>query len=274
MHNQRTAFTLVELLVVIAIIGILVSLLLPAVQNARESARRVSCENKLAQLANAMQQYLAANETLPSGTVANSGPIENLPQGLDQSWTIFLLPYLDELVAFEKIDLTASVYDKGQASVRDHPIPVLICPSDWSTNPLPSSNYAGCHHHLESPIDTDNLGVLFLNSHIGRADITDGQRYTFLLGEKKGEPTDLGWLSGTRATLRNTGGLLNLTVDPTVISGDPLYVGGFSSAHPNGAQFAYCDGSVSLITDQVDLDVYQHMANRADGELIDLDILR
>ncbi len=221
-----------------------------------------------------MQEYSLANESLPSGSIADRGPIQNLPQGRDQSWTIFLLPYLDEQVAFEHINLTASVYDKSQASVRDHAIPVLLCPSLGNRGLLPMSDYAGCHHHLEAPIDGDNMGVLFLNSHIRRDEITDGQRYTFLLGEKISVATDLGWMSGTRATLRNTGTPLNQQVDPAVFSGNPLLVGGFGSAHPNGGQFAYCDGSVSLITDQVDVNIYQHMANRADGELIDLDALR
>ena len=80
---------------------------------------------------------------------------------------------------------------------------------------LPASNYAGCHHDVEAPIDADNHGVLFLNSHISGDDIPDGAAHTIFIGEKIVADDDLGWMSGTRATLRNTGLRINWRAGPS-----------------------------------------------------------
>ncbi len=90
------AFTLVELLVVIAIIGILIALLLPAVQSAREAARRASCMNNLTQLGLALSNYEMANGALPPGTTESKGPIHNIAQGVHISWLVQILPFIEE----------------------------------------------------------------------------------------------------------------------------------------------------------------------------------
>ena len=95
-RHHPTAFTLVELLVVIAIIGILVALLLPAIQASRESARRASCTNNMSQLILAVHDYEAAHEFYPAGTVNPTGPIQNLPNGHHISWIVRILPYIEE----------------------------------------------------------------------------------------------------------------------------------------------------------------------------------
>jgi hypothetical protein len=138
-------------------------------------------------------------------------------------------------------------------------------------------NYAACHHDVEAPIDQDNNGVMFLNSAVPIRDISDGTTHTIFVGEKAIEEDDLGWMSGTRATLRNTGGNPNLNMPvrgaidggPAQAAGDPLlYVGGFSSYHPGGAQFMIGDGSVRFISETIDQLVYQQLGNRADGKLM------
>jgi prepilin-type processing-associated H-X9-DG protein len=144
------------------------------------------------------------------------------------------------------------------------------------------SSYAGCHNGVEAPIDATNNGVLFLNSHITTRDIPDGSSFTLLAGEKILGKTDLGWMSGTRATLRNTGTLVNGTPEPGVEgrrrppvdpaqaqAPNPLYVGGFSSQHPGGANFALVDGSVRFYSETVDRSVFESLGNRADGKLMD-----
>ena len=95
-YERRTAFTLVELLVVIAIIGILVALLLPAVQAAREAARRISCTNNLTQLILAVQNYEMSYRAYPPGTLEEKGPIVNEAKGYHHNWVSRLLPYIEK----------------------------------------------------------------------------------------------------------------------------------------------------------------------------------
>src|SRR5829696_5495312 len=109
-RRHPNAFTLVELLVVIAIIGILVSLLLPAIQASRESARRASCTNKMSQLILGVHDYESAHEFYPAGTVNPAGPIQNLPNGQHLSWIVRVLPYVEEKVLYESIDTSLSAY--------------------------------------------------------------------------------------------------------------------------------------------------------------------
>ncbi len=215
--KERRGFTLVELLVVIAIIGILIALLLPAIQAAREAARRAKCLNNLAQFGVALHNYQAAYGHLPVGVIDSApGPIQSTPTGQHVSWTIQLLPYIEEEVTYDHVDQASGVYHKNSAPARAVSIGLFRCPSYMGDSMLESgaawvSNYAGCHNHFESPIDDDNTGVFFLNSRISDKDIADGMTHTIFIGEKLADPTDLGWMSGTRATLRNTGTLLSMT---------------------------------------------------------------
>lgn len=293
--RSPTGFTLVELLVVIAIIGVLIALLLPAVQAAREAARRTHCRNNLMQVSIALQNYISAFETLPPGTVNPTGPIQNLPNGHHMSWIAQILPQLDEMRLYTHIDFTKSAYDKANDPVAKIEIPVLICPSFAGSSVNLSgralSNYAGCHNDVEAPIDVTNNGVLFLNSRIRPHDITDGMAHTVFVGEKMHDESDLGWMSGTNATLRNMGMFATTTpappatvgatppaddqadsqpADPSanaVSPGHPLFVGGFSSPHPGGAHFVMGDGSVQFIMFGLPAELLQDYGNRASGKL-------
>jgi prepilin-type N-terminal cleavage/methylation domain-containing protein len=204
----RRAFTLVELLVVIAIIGVLVALLLPAIQAAREAARRSSCANSVRQLVVGLHHYEFAQEHFPSGVVNPRGPVRNLPEGNHMSWIAHALPELGEAERYRQIDFARGAYDKRNNPMRQLGIGLLICPSLDARGPV--SCYAGVHHHVEAPINDDNRGMLFLNSKVTFDDIRDGSAYTLLVGEKFPRGiTDLGWMSGTPATLRNTGAPVN-----------------------------------------------------------------
>jgi prepilin-type N-terminal cleavage/methylation domain-containing protein/prepilin-type processing-associated H-X9-DG protein len=206
--SKWSGFTLVELLVVIAIIGILIAFLLPAIQASRESARRVSCTNNIRQLIVAVHDYEMAHEHYPEGTVDAAGPIRNLPKGQHISWIARILPYLEEGALYSSIDLSLSAYHYKNDRARQATIELLMCPS----SPLgswPCTNYAGCHHDVEAPIDADNHGVFFLNSRVTRDDLKDGAAHTLFIGEKFPDDFDLGWISGTSSTLRNTGSPLN-----------------------------------------------------------------
>lgn len=210
------AFTLVELLVVIAIIGILVGLLLPAIQSAREAARRMQCMNNMAQQGIAFHNFELSYGTLPSGVTNPAGPIRYEATGEHTSWTIRILPFLELLRLREIYDSEKGVYAPENRPLFSHAPAIYLCPSDGysyhtshrATNfsgggSRPSSNYAGSSNSIEKPIDLDNDGVLFLNSHLPYDDILDGTSHTLLISEKRYNNDLLGWMSGTRDTLRN-----------------------------------------------------------------------
>lgn len=208
MNTKHRAFTLVELLVVIAIIGILVALLLPAVQAAREAARRSSCTNNVRQLVLGIHNYELAFDHLPVGTTNDTGPIENKPPGHHMSWIARTLPYIGEQNRAVHLDMKLSAYHMLNDPVRQTWFSILMCPS-YPGMAEPVSIYAACHNDREAPIDEDNNGSFILNRKLTLEDIKDGATYTIFVGEKFVDEYDLGWLSGTPATLRNAGFAIN-----------------------------------------------------------------
>ena len=253
-------------------------------QAAREAARRATCLNNMAQMGLAVYNYEMAFEVLPPGVVNPDGPIQNVPEKYHVGWMVQILPYIEETVAFERFDFHGGAYSQESAQVRAHVSETYLCPSsDWSSivNPNKSrlipSHYAGCHHDVEAPIDVDNHGTLFLNSHVRYRDITDGTTKTILVGEKPIDPDDLGWVSGTRSTLRNGGSFIERNSrwvvaealpGPETEPADPQKVGGFGSVHPGGANFLFAAGSTRFLPESIDLEILRYQAHRSDGELI------
>lgn len=285
-HSKRRplrAFTLVELLVVIAIIGILVGLLLPAVQAAREAARRCQCLNNLAQLGLAVHNHEFNTEHLPSGVINPDGPIRNEPIGQHVSWIVQILPYLEQSALYQHFDQEAGAYAPANLDARRVWVPTLQCPSspigpdvhDPENSSVGLSMYAACHNDREAPIDEDNNGVMFLNSRLRFSEIRDGSSQTIFIGEMDPRPNSLGWASGTRATLRNTSSLQQLSYQtnpgapqrPAEAPGS-LTVGGFGSFHTGGSNFTFGDGSVRFLSLSIDPAVFRKLGNRADGELL------
>lgn len=239
------AFTLVELLVVIAIIGILVALLLPAVQAAREAARRMQCQSQVKNIALALHNYNSANGVFPPSAVTNSpacdpndpgkrpdpsGTLKFARPCSGPSWTVQILPYLEENAIFDQMDLSepfAVLADQALAETcgpSPNYIPQLStvglfhCPTD----PYPSqqatlNSYSACQGG--GPVVTQttgfdpkytsactaqptavgratyNNGIFFANSKIGTAKIVDGTSQTILLGENR-----LHYLNGEHST--------------------------------------------------------------------------
>jgi prepilin-type N-terminal cleavage/methylation domain-containing protein/prepilin-type processing-associated H-X9-DG protein len=318
-RRPRNGFTLVELMVVVGIISVLIALLLPAVQSAREGARRAQCINNLVQIGVALRNYESTHNVYPPGVVNPAGPVVSLPKGYHHGWITQILPFLQQGNAFRKVDFGVGVYDAQNSTLRGVAISSLMCPSDpgpgrgmsWgagypgSLNLVPAqSSYAACHHDVEAPIDAGNHGVFYLNSRIRDDDVTDGLSTTIFVGEMQSKPATLGWMSGTRATLRNTGSPINkprpelgvlLPVNAEASTDDAeateresesvaggmvsarelaaaaRIVGGYSSYHSGGANFLFGDGSVRFITDRADPNLFRHLGHRADGELVSSD---
>jgi len=325
---RRRAFTLVELLVVIAIIGVLVALLLPAVQQAREAARRMQCANHLGQLIIAVNHYEMAHSVYPAGTIDAKGPILNARLGYHHNWLVQSLPYMEQKNVWNAVDIKQSIYHAKNGPVQKLALPGLNCPSSIGGPPM--TDYAACHHDVEASIDVKDNGVFFLNSRVRYRDITDGSSNTIFLGEKITDAWDMEWCSGTRATLRNTGWGINqftlrggglpggssgapydgksgppgLKFDPLDVPGlqsdrepmelgtaipgagspsavdgkgakgsvaanfgNPSFVGGFGSSHPQVALFAFGDGSIHALSQSISLTALQQLGHRADGKL-------
>jgi prepilin-type processing-associated H-X9-DG protein/prepilin-type N-terminal cleavage/methylation domain-containing protein len=286
--TRRSGFTFVELIFVMSIIVILIAMLLPAVQSARESARRAQCANNLMQLGIAMGSYASTHSVLPPGVVNQTGPIENLPRGYHHSWVVQILPFIGCQNIYSHFDLNKSVYDAANDTVALVSIGTLHCPS----NPYHSSvQYAGCHHDVQSAIADDNHGVLYLNSRVRFDLISDGLAQTILIGDNSRDGPNLGWVSGTRSTLRNTGAPVSNRaynksfvfpldrtelfeyIDSMAETGEwPVdLTGGFSSFHSDTCNFLFCDGSVRLLKNSIDGRIYRFLGNRADGEMIGAD---
>ena len=288
-RNRRTqsGFTLIELLVVIAIIAILIALLLPAVQQAREAARRTQCKNNLMQLGLAIHNYDMSFEMLPPGTVNAEGPIVNVPEGYHMSWIVQILPMFEQSQVFRNVDFGEGAYSAANDKVRSMQIPSLSCPSDYKANynisnvgAVVASSYAGSFGGTDVPIDDENNGLLFRNSSITFEQIRDGASNTIVIGEKihPRNSQDLGWMSGTSATLRHTGVAINggwdviqyfsrTSTEPTTAP-SPTATGGFSSLHTGGANFLLGDGSVRFLSEHIGQDILSYLGNREDMELL------
>ena len=278
--RRRSGFTLIELLVVIAIIAVLIALLLPAVQQAREAARRASCKNNLCQIGLAIHNYEMAHNVLPPGSVNPTGPVRSEPSGYHMSWAVQILPYVDQQNVFRIIDFTVGAYDVKNEKARRLVIPVYSCPSDFrpvTDNNVAASNYAGVHHDEEAPIDHGNHGTFVLNLAVPIDSVTDGTSNTLFVGEKGLRPEELGWISGTRATLRNTGakinhnlaGLRNQFPIDNVVSTAAVTaesVGSYSSYHTGGAHFLIGDGAIRFLNENIEQSLLRRLANRSDGQ--------
>ena len=288
LHPRSRGFTLIELLVVIAIIAILIALLLPAVQQAREAARRTQCKNNLMQIGLALHNYEMAFEMLPPGCVNESGPIRNIEEGYHMSWIVQILPMMEQASLFGQINFDTSAYAATNGGFRGIAISTLMCPSDWQrvlnqgSQTLAMNNYAASFGGADVPIDAKNNGVMYLNSSVGFRQIRDGASNTLMVGEKcvVENANELGWMSGTKSTLRNSGVPINHGWDVGGMAPgasrhrnplpppDDTSTSGYSSYHSGGSQFVLADGSVRFVSENISLPVYANLGNKADMEVI------
>ncbi len=281
----RRAFSLVELLVVIAVIAILVSLLLPAVQAARGSARAAQCKSNLRQIGLALHHYHDVHGGFPPaflGDVVGWRP--------SWTWTTFLLPQLEQAGLFDELAVTTSAFGGG-ALVADTPDPrtqavlaIYACPADvgpaWNHRKSghATSSYRGVlgsQNQLTSsyPALIDQNGVLYVNSRIGVEDIGDGTSHTLAVGECRLDPGPTGkrgaiW-AGMRGASDNTLWLSDTVwwanAEPDWLLNGPGEQA-FSSHHPGGVHFTFADGSVRFVADTIEGETLGLLAARNDGE--------
>ena len=275
--RPRSGFTLVELLVVIAIIGILVSLMLPAVQAAREAARRMQCSNNLKQIALALHNYNDAFQSFPPGNLDY-----DVPQSQEWGWPVFLLPYLEQtplhgLLAPNDRRFVELLNHPVDRALCQTPLGAFRCPSDRTPKLLEdtdqirdldgvapvgpdffaaTSNYIGVTGFWEVGIQPAN-GVLSANSKIKFRDIPDGTSNTFAVGER-----DFYCAAGTWAGVRDARGRgprgadyvlgrVSYKMNAVKNVGSPSCCQAFSSSHPGGAHFAMCDGGVRFVSENI-----------------------
>ncbi|WP_425616153.1 DUF1559 domain-containing protein [Anatilimnocola sp. NA78] len=279
----RRAFTLVELLVVIAIIGVLVALLLPAVQFARESARRTTCGNHLRQLVLGSHNYENTYGYLPSAYEA-----PNLNPGW--SWGSAILPFVEQKNLYEAAHMDTQAFGAGinpapAGPLTELKVTLFRCPSDSGPSKNPDrlehgmSNYRGVAVALVMGafvVDYDYGGVMYQNSRTRLAKITDGTSNTVMIGEcMYDEATDKRaalWAGMTGLRPATPSSAASMWVSDVMWSVDDAsaHVNGpapqaFSSRHPGGAFFAYSDCSVRFFYEQGDKNVVRWAAGRDDA---------
>jgi prepilin-type processing-associated H-X9-DG protein len=294
--RMRAGFKLIELVVVVGIVVLLLGLLLPAVQSVRASVRKLECQNKMKQIALALQTHADVRKRFPSGTNLTS-------TRRYLSWSVPVLPFLEQTSNFELSELGFA--QGGSAlNVVKHPliqIPnnVFACPEDsrvsssafakHSLSLVGLTSYLGCSGLNYSSQD----GVLFAGSSIRLAEISDGLTNTLLIGERPPSPgNDFGWWYagvGTTTTFpfsRLKTGCLDHTLGVRETSSTPyascdvkksyfhfpLRIANecdathYWSLHSNGGNFAMCDGSVHFIA-YSDTDILDKLATRNGHEI-------
>lgn len=271
-NRDKRGVTLIEFLVVASIIGILTALLLPAVQAAREAARRLQCQNKLHQLALAMHSHHDANRSFPPGVSS----ITEYPRHQRLSWCARLLPYLEQESLWNIVERdyrrTLNPFYPQAHSLLAVPLPVLSCPSDGraETAHIARGQFVVALTNYLGVCGTDYMsenGVLHLDSEVRFATVTDGSSNTVMIGERPPSPDFWfgWWYAGSGQNGSGSPDMLlgareqNIGFDrfgqcpPGRSSFSPGNLDDFCSTlhfwsvHPSGGNFALVDGSVKFI---------------------------
>lgn len=282
----RRGFTLIELLVVIAVIGVLVALLLPAVQAAREAARRASCANNLKQIALAMGLYHDAHRVYPMGYSHQPG------YGWGGfGWGTAILPHMDSLPLYNAVNFAHAAWTEPNTTACRTFVVSYLCPSD-ETSPQRFLDREGFLFAMASyvasfgPGDMDFLtpddrrGVFSRNSAITASMVRDGLSQTLFAGERHngefGRIDDAGhfvaetvWAGAIREEPDDDHGHTTLFQTGHTPSSREQDDRDAASRHPGATGFAFGDGSVRYLKDSIDLNVYRALSTREGGEVLD-----
>jgi len=293
-----------ELLVVIAIIGILIALLLPAVQKVREAAARTQCQSNLKQIGVAFHNHHSAGNSFPPGYASRAATVDGVDLGPGWGWAAHLLPYLEQGNIHRQIDFTKDIADPVNAQVRKTSLAIFRCPSDSPPGPLFTvsdsggnsicdmafGNYVGMAgvNEVTGYPDTSNgfPGVLLRNSAVRVSDITDGSSNTLFVGERTSrlspQTTWVGAVTNGSVPPQNPlygaegPGILVLTNSGTAAEGrvpnNALdHVEDSSSNHIQGVNFLFGDGSVRVIHNTIAPATWLAVTTRSGGEPVNLD---
>lgn len=261
-------FTLVELLVVMAIIGALIATLLPAVQMARETARRAGCLNNLRQMGIGVHHYHDALGTFPPGGIEHRttiNPATGRPYGASGrqlAWSVFLLPYVEQGSLYARLD-TGKAFDavenaEGAATV----LSIYICPSVPQGSQLRSGRgpcqYGGIHGERITAPNNPPKGVMLYDRAIAIAEITDGTSNTLIIAED-GEFADGQWINAR-----------NVFDQAYAINRAPAFENDIRSKHPGGANGLFCDGSAHFLSETMELPTLAAICTRAGREVVQM----
>ncbi len=253
----RLGFTLVELLVVIAVVGILVALLLPAVQFAREAARQANCRNHQHQIGIALHAYHNIHRSLPIGCLqwrywGQSDTRKNL------AWSAFLLPQMDEQALYDAIDFNYPFDHPVNEKAASVVVESYLCPTEIPQGTGRAEiSYGGLYGERLVDRRPDD-GVFLYEIPVRYRDCLDGLSTTMATGEDMIGP-DSQWINGG-----------NVFVQSHAINDDRAWVGDneIRSLHPAGAMVLFLDGSVHLLNESLDQKVLGQLITRAGHEVL------
>lgn len=291
-RRDRRAFTLIEILVAIAVIAMLVALLLPAVQQAREAARGAQCRNNLKQLGLALHNYHDRITCFPPAYLSTLNS-DGSDAGPGWGWGALLLNDIDQGALSQRIVFTRDIADPVHSAVRTHFLPAHFCPSDRQMNVFPLLNQEGgpfldlaqgSYVAVNGNDDvTDargsNDGAFLQNIAFRTRDFPDGLSNTLFLGERCTRMAFSTWTGAvTGGGIQSFRGQDDLDLAAALILGHcgsdvPSNArvtdsDAFSSFHPQGANFLLGDGSVRAVGSSLSDKIYQALATRAGGEVI------
>jgi prepilin-type N-terminal cleavage/methylation domain-containing protein len=281
---HKLGFTLVELLVVIAIIGILIALLLPAIQAARESARRMQCLNNLKQFGLALNAYHSANNTFPIGNV-------DPKDGWTGGWWGFqarLLEFLESKDIYKLCEpgFRTNCFDYMRTQPKGKNPAVIVynynkCPDDplvnsiWHSPNGSEADYAcGSYMGVNGTSPSKGDGIL-LHSRwpIGLNKVTDGAAHTLIMGERGISNLLYGWPycgAGDGGGTGDGDNLLSAQYGLSAGASDGNHDYHYWSYHPNLAQFIAADGSGHILSYDIDLKTFQGLSTRAGREPVQM----